>query len=310
MRGVDAAGQRTLVHGTLTRNGLALYQVSSSRSYRVEAGQYLLTAGVKTRNGNLYQPVSKTVQVAETGRTSAEVQVQTPPSVRAKFIEQGEAQRGSLIRAYQNGKEVFTFRANDEAYLDEGRYEFRARPNADNELSVTESFAAGDRKEIVFGLAYTVHVTVKLLAAGSGAWFRQNYELWQDGVKKYQVHLVNGARVLPGTYELRLPDELFTYSQPGVVVTEQDKQHFEFTVPVGHVTVAYQTAAGSRDKDDRCFMSAVPGNQRVFKNGGQKLPLRPGRYRVSGWSQKGSYDPVEFELKEGDDRTVVLRAKR
>ena len=310
LRGVDAAGKRTIVHGALSRNGQTLYQVSSSRSYRVEAGQYLLTAGVKTRNGNLYQPVTKTVQVAETGATIVEVQAQTPPSVRARFIEEGETQRGSLIRAYQNGKEVFVFRANDEAYLDEGQYEFRARPNADNDLSATESFAAGDRKEITFGLSHTVIVKIKMIASGSGQWFRQNYELWQNGVKKYAVHMINGARALPGTYELRLPDPLTPYAKPGLVVTAQNEQTFEITVPVGHVTVIYQTADGSRDKDDRCFMSAVPGNQKIFKNGGQRLPLRPGRYRVHGWDQKGVYEPVVFEVKEGEDKTVALRARR
>jgi hypothetical protein len=95
-----------------------------------------------------------------------------------------------------------------------------------------------------------------------------------------------------------------------LVVTDQNEQSFEITVPVGHVTVIYQTADGSRDKDDRCFMSSVPGNQKIFKNGGQKLPLRPGRYRVHGWDQKGVYEPAVFDIKEGEDKTVTLRARR
>lgn len=45
LRGLDGAGKRTLVHGTLARNGQTRYQVSSSRSYRVEAGQYLAISG-------------------------------------------------------------------------------------------------------------------------------------------------------------------------------------------------------------------------------------------------------------------------
>ena len=56
-------------------------------------------------------------------------------------------------------------------------------------------------------------------------------------------------------------------------------------------------------------MSAASGNQRVFKLSGQKVPLTPGKYQVEGWSQKGHYEPIVFEIKEGDDKVVTLRAK-
>jgi hypothetical protein len=310
LRGMDKAGNRLRVRGILSRDGKERYRVTSESATRVEAGEYLLTAGVLTANGSLYKPVTQTVKAQEAGNTTVEVQVETPPRVRAKFAVDGEAHRGSLIRAYQNSKEVFSFRPIDEVYIEEGAYEFRAKPNADNDLSVMESFQAGDRKEIVFGLARTVIVTAKMLAKGSGIWFRENLELWQNGEKRYLVHMINGSRVLPGTYDLRLPNRLTPYVKKGLVVTDEAKQHFDITVPVGHVTFVYQKADGSRDKDDRCFASTEPGNLHIFRNSGQKYPLTPGRYNVEGWQQKGFYGRIVFEIKEGEEKEIVLRAKR
>ena len=307
--GVDEKGESIRVQGILSRAGKELFKVSDNGYNRVEAGEYTLTAGVVTRNDHFYKPVTQTVRVAEKGETRVKVQVATPPSVKAKFMEEGEQQRGALITAHQNGQEVFKFRWMDEVFVDEGTYEFRARPNAENELAMTETFAAGDHKEIVFQMTHTVKATFKLLASGSGIWFRENYELWQNGDMKYKVHVHNGAQVLPGTYELRLTDELTPYAKPGIVITGENEQHFDITVPVGHVTIIYQKADGTRDKDDRCFIGRGPTQKGLFKNAGQKLPLTPGTYNVTGWAQKGNYERVVFEVKEGKEEEVILRAK-
>lgn len=310
MQGVDRAGSRIRVIGVLSRDGRELYKVTSGSASRVEAGQYTLTAGVPTANGNIYRLVTRSVQVADTGATVVKVEVPTPPTVRAGFTDKGEDQRGSLVDAFQDGKEVFTFRSSNDVFVDEGTYEFRARPNAANDLSVTESVAAGDRKEIVFGMVHTVRVTVKMVASGSGIWFRENYELWQNGEKKYQVHMTGGATVVPGAYDVRLPNRLIPYVKTGIVVTGQKEQHFDIMVPVGHVTFVYQKADGTLDKPDRCFAGTEGGNERIFRNSGEKYAFTPGRYSVMGWKQKGEYDRVVFEVKEGEDKLVVLRAKR
>lgn len=309
LQGVDAAGNWLKVSGLLSRAGAPPLKITSNARYQVEAGDYNLVAGVLTANGNLYQPVKKTVPVAAAGETTTKVEVAVPPRVRAKFVDRDQVQSGSQVTAFQNGKEVFKFRASDEVFLDEGTYEFRARPNAANELSVTESFAPGDRKEIVFGMAHTVKVTVKMVASGSGIPFRENYELWQNGQKKYQVHQRNGALVAPGIYDVRLPNDLTPYIKAGITITDQNQQHFDITVPVGHVTFVYLKADGTPDKDDRCFVSSASRNQKLFRQSGQKLPLTPGQYSVDGWTHKGRYDPISFEIKEGDDKVVNLRAK-
>ncbi|MEW6207049.1 MAG: hypothetical protein AB1631_01685 [Acidobacteriota bacterium] len=307
--GFDASGNPLKVTGILSREGREIHRVSSGVRSSVESGRYTLTAGVMTQNGNLYKPVTQTVDVAEAGETRVRVTAVLPPRVRARFTDRGEDVRGSLVRAFKEDKEVFSFRSTDEVYLDEGRYEFRARPNSVNDLSVAETFLAGDRKEIVFGLALSVKVTVKMTASGSGLWFRENYELWQNGEKKYPVHVINGARVVPGVYDLHLPNRLTPYVKKGVVVTDREEQHFDITVPVGHVTFVYQRADGSRDKDDRCFVSRAGGNERIFKMSGERHPLTPGRYAVTGWTQKGNYERVTFEIREGEDKTVALRAR-
>ncbi|MFQ5639443.1 MAG: hypothetical protein ACE5IR_15770 [bacterium] len=308
IQGVDADGNKMRVEGALSRNGKQLYEVTSNGRNLVEAGEYELLAGVRTKNGNLYKPVTKTVTVAETGETQVKVAVVTPPTVKARFEDAGKAQRGSLIQAFQKGKEVFKFRWIDEVYLDEGAYEFRAKPNRENELSVTETFVAGDHKEIVFKMVHTVKVKFKMVAAGSGIWFRENYELWQNGERKYKVHVHNGARVLPGTYDLHLPNRLTPYIKEGIVVTDKEEQQFEVTVPVGHVTVIYQKADGTRDKDKRCFIGQGPTRKGYYKKSGQKHPLTPGTYNVIGWG--GKYERQVFEIKVGEDKTIVLQAKK
>ncbi|MCG8605060.1 hypothetical protein MJD09_08690, partial [bacterium] len=76
------------------------------------------------------------------------------------------------------------------------------------------------------------------------------------------------------------------------------------------VTVVYLKADGTRDKDERCFIGPGPTGGGKYKLTGQKHPLVPGVYNVSGWSQMGQYDRVVFEIEEGKDIEVVLQAKK
>ncbi len=309
LEGVDGGSEALRVEGTLSRGGKVTYEVASHRRHVVEPGTYELSAGVRTKNGSLYRPVTRATEVAEHGETRVRVEVPVPPRVRAKFLDRGEPQRGAAVRAFQDGREVFHFRAIDEVYADEGSYEFRSQPNPENELSVVVTLAAGDRREIVFEMVHTVHVKLRLIAAGSGQWFRQNYALWQGGEKKYQVHVHNGARVLPGTYEARLPSRLTPWSHPGLVVTGEAEQSFELTVPVGHVTFRYQKADGSPDTDERLSLVRPPQRSGKNQSTGKRIPLTPGTYVATGWSHKGDFDPVEIEVREGEDQEIVLRPK-
>lgn len=313
LRGVSPDGEPLPIYGTLIQDGQPVSPVTSLQRNAVNPGAYDLTVGVKTRNGNMYRPVTQAIQVAKRGEITVTVEVPEPPSVKAKFLERGKPQRGALIRAYQGNQEVFAFRPQDRVYVDEGTYEFRTQPNAQNTLTLTASFAAGDHKELVFEMVLTVQITVRMVASESGLWFRENYELWQNGEKKYGVHVHNGARVLPGTYDVHLTNRLTPYVHNGIVVTAETKQHFDITVPAGHVTVVYQNADGSRDSDERCWMQRIgpePLKHRVYVQSGRQYALRPGTYRVTGWNRKGTYDPVEFDIALGDDKTVALRNRK
>lgn len=287
--------------------------VSSNGRQLVPPGEVEVTVGVRTWNGNLYKPVAQTVTVAGEGETTLEVVVPEPPSVRARFVEGGAEHRGAHVYGYQGDEQVLGFRPMDRAYLDPGSYEFRSRPNDDNELAVTESFADGDHKEILFELAHTIHAMIKMVAAGSGEDFRTGYELWQDGEKKYGVHWFNGVRALPGTYDLRLPLRLTPHVHQGLVLTGEDEQEHRIEVPVGHVTFRYQNADGSAAKDARCFPERKNEEGRWVKDKisgtGKRIPLTPGEYRVRGWSHVGDYDEVLFEMAVGEDKEIVLRDK-
>ena len=305
------AGERMRVQGTARWAGGEPVKVSSNGRNRVPPGEVEVTVGVRTWNGNLYQPVTRTVTVAAEGETVLELVVPEPPSVRARFIERGAEHRGSFVRGFQDGVEVLGFRPKDRAYVDPGTYQFRSRPNADNDLTVTESLAAGDHKELLFELIHTVHASIKMVAAGSGLDFRTNYELWQDGEKKYGVHWSNGVRALPGVYDLRLPLRLTPYVHQGLVLSKDDRQEHRIEVPVGHVTVHYQNADGSRAEDERCFVERKNEQDRWVRDKisvtGRRIPLVPGTYRVGGWSSLGDFETQVFEVTVGEDQEIVLR---
>jgi len=306
LKAEDGEGNALPARGVLRRKDGPSFEVKTHARNEAAPGKYELTAGVQTRNGTLYRPVKKTVEVSKRADTTVTVRLAVPPTVRVAFRSGGETQRGSLVHVFEDGKELFAFRPTDEPYIDEGTYEFRARPNPEHQLAVTETFEAGDHKTVVFDTSWMVQVKVKMVAAGSGIWFRQNYELWQDGEPKYRVHVHNGVRVPPGTYDLRLPDKLSPWTRSGLVVTDEKEQTFEVTVPVGHATVVYQRADGSRDADKRCFVGPGTDGDGFFKNSGKRLPLLPGTYNVVGW--RGDYERVVFEVVEGEDTEVVLRA--
>ncbi len=307
----NAAGEKMRVQGTARWGDGESVEVSSNGHNKVPPGEVEITVGVRTWNGNLYQPVTQTTIVAPTSDTDFEVVVPEPPSVKARFIEAGEEHRGASVSAYQGGKEVLRFRAKDRAYVDPGTYEFHSQPNSDNALVVSETFADGDHKEILFELATTVRAKFKMVAAGSGIEFRSNFELWQDGERKYKVHRSNGVQALPGAYDLHLPLRLTPYIQRGVVLTEEKNQEFQFEVPAGHVTVRYQNADGSPMEDKRCFLSRKDENGKWVKDKishtGQVIPLVPGEYRLEGWSHLGSFDLIFFEIGVGEEKELILR---
>ena len=316
LRGLDPGGNRVLTHGTLSKDGKVIYRISSNGRFQIDEGEYELSAGVRTISGNIYKPESKTVKVSAAGETRVEVKVPLPPRVKAKYIDsEGDKKRGGTVSVWKDGKNISRFRQIDEVFIDEGAFEFRAFPTEfgvsppkSTELTVKETFSAGDRKEVVFRFPRAVRITMKIRAAGTNERFRGIIELWQNGERKYKVN--TSRSVYPGTYDVILPDTLTPFEKKDVVIGKKAKQTFEFEVPVGHVTFAYQKSDGLPDKDVRVFVSRAGSNQSTYKTAGKPVALPAGKYTVAGWKNKGkTYDPVSFSIGVGEKKRVVLRAK-
>ena len=305
LEGLDEQGQSIRIAGTLAREG-KLFDIASHRRNRIPPGTYILSAGVLTANGSFYRPVSREIVVREQGSTRIRLQVAAPPRVKAVFIGRQGEQRGAQVHAIRDGLVAFSFRWMDTVFAEPGIYSFRSQPNAENDLAVTLQVVDGKLNVVRFELTHTVTVKIKLVASGSGLWFRQNCELLQDDKLAYKVHLRNGARVLPGTYDVRLPSPLTPFLHKGLVVTEEPLQEATIKVPAGHVTVIYQKPDGSRDADKRCLIERGERHGKMF-NSGKKVPLTPGTYNISGW--RGNYEPVFFDLAAGEEKEIVLRAK-
>ena len=284
----------------------------SAELWLMTGGSYSVEVGIETGNGTLYETVTAEVAVAERGETVLELVVEEPPTVRSRFVERGEDRRGALVYAYQDDREVFSFRWMDEVYVEPGTYEFRSQPNPENELSVGATVEAGEREELIFELVHTVRALIKMVSSGEELDYRQNYELWQAGEKRYDVHWGNGVQALPGTYDLHLPNKLTPWVHESLVVTEEDRQEFRITVPSGHVTAIYQKVDGSRDRDERIWIERREGDKWVLdklRSSGRKVPLTPGEYRLKGFDRMGDFDVIEFAIAAGDDQELILRSK-
>ena len=271
-------------------------------------GQYTLRAGVRTADGTLYEPVSMPILIEPEVDTEIVVEVVLPPSVFARFESAGEPVRGSLISAFQNGEEAFQFRWMDEVFVKEGTYTFRASPNKDNQIELTEIITRGARQELLFTLTPTVRATFKMLATGSNQRLRGNYTLWQQGEERYKVHAHNGADIQPGTYDVHLQNDLIPFVAEQVEVKNDGEIVLE--VPAGHVTFIYQDASGNRVDDKRVFIGRGPDRQSNTMQSGQQIALIPGTYNAKGWPARNNYTPIVFEVKAGETQEVVFKAQR
>jgi len=306
----DEAGRSLGVEGTATTDGQAPLAVASHHRNEVVPGTYAMELGVRTANGNLYRPVTAEVAVSEPGVTRLDVKAARPAMVRARFVMDGKDIDGALIDAYQDGAKAFSFRWFDEVFADPGTYEFRSKPNADNDLAVPGTLVGGQDTEIVFALAKTVRVAVSFTLTGGEA-VKRNSELWRDGKKIYGIHASNGGRVRPGTYELRAPAALTSVTVPQIVVTAEAEQSFEFPIETGFIAVSYDPAGVYKTKPDRAFIApAAKSQDRHYANTGKAVAVLPGDYVVQGWQNAGDFDPVAVTVAAGQTVPVMLRPKQ
>lgn len=307
LRGITKDGTPIRIEGTLQREDMTL-EVSSNSRNQVPAGAYTLLAGVRTADGTLYAPITRPISIESTEDTEVVVEVELPPSVYAQFVSEGEPVRGSQITAFQDDVQVFRFRWMDEVFVKEGTYTFRAAPNEDNELELTETVEPGERQELQFVMQPTVRAKFNMIASSTGERLRGNFILWQNGEERYKVHTHNGANIVAGAYDVHLQNDLVPHVAENIEVNEAGEINIE--VPTGQVTFVYQDAAGNRVDDKRVFVGRGTDRQSDTVQSGQSIVLLPGTHNARGWPARNGYEPVVFEIHAGETLTLVLKAKQ
>lgn len=304
----DGVRQRGV--GTLTDAAGQVLEVETFNRYTPAPGDYQLTAGVQVVGGAAYQPVTVPISIATEGRTTGTVVAPVPPQVSASFAMEGEELRATVVRVYRDGKKLGSFKGDEVAFVPEGTLEFRSQlAGTSSDLIVTETFAAGDVKEIVFDAAIEVHLNVFAIASANGErlYAKPSVELWQAGERKHTLNSSSGRLVTPGTYRMVIDDRL-NHFETEITVSREEKQEPQIEVPAGAVTIEYRDVGGAVEAPKRVFLTNLATNSRAPRTSGTQFALVPGRYAVQGWPKSSGYPETEIEVMAGEVRTVVLQA--
>lgn len=314
---VDENGDIVPVAGTLSQPGRAPTNIASNHRYVFEGGKYTIEVGVPTANGELYSVVSNDIQIKNTGPTRIQVILQRPPKIKTKFLQNDEEVDGVISEGYIDGVKVFELRPSEDYFVMPGRYEFKANANKDNaNLTVAEIVTDGDDKTIVFDLVETVHVVFNVIDQVSGKKIRQNQELWQNGKLKYKVHVHNGARVEPGTYQLISNSFATPYVIENVRISAKDRQILEFSIPFGKAQISYRFHTQPERSGRRCWLYRVDvaGNRVTNRSptlscDGSDITLVEGKYLIRTWSYLGEFEETIFNVTTGQSSKVDVRQK-
>lgn len=309
IKALDSEGRSYVAHGKLYQDGIEIGSVTSNGRNRLEGpGNYDIEVGPVLRDGSIYKPVRVAVSVETPGDTKVEVLVTRPAVVSAKFIENGEEHRGSFVTSYQDGEKAFGFRAFDEALARPGTYEFKATPNADNELALTETLVEGEHTEVVFDLTRTVKIYV-VYKLPNGEIIKRHSELWRDGAKAYSIKSGNGALARPGVYELRSDDQNTPLTPTEIEVTT-DGQTFEVPLDAGFVIITYARSDDSYVRPpDRSFIAPLERTSSSYARLATPIHVAPGPYRIDPQSGLGFFDPQEIEVQSGETVRVEFTGK-
>ncbi len=218
--------------------------------------------------------------------TQASAAIEQPSAAKPVDIDQGYSLRivaiddqgrsyiakGKLLQAGAEIGEVGSHRRN--ALPAPGDYEFRASPNDDNTLSLTESLIEGEHTELVFELITTIHFYVRYTLP-NGDQIRRGSELWLDGEKVYSVFSGNPTRVRPGVYELRSDDQN-TPLTPTQIEIRTDGETTEVLLDADFVKISY----GPPEQDyvgtpDRAWLESIDRGNSKYANLNKAIPAAP-----------------------------------
>lgn len=309
IRAHDSNDRDYRIGGEILLNGDVIGDASSigyGRNVVEGPGEYEVNVGPLLRDGSIYRPVRQSVTVESVGDTQVDVLIEAPARVTAKFIEDGEPHPGSNVSAWQDGEEVFTFRAKDEALAAPGLYEFRAEPNADNKLALRETLTEDTDTELVFELNKTVRFMI-VYRLPNGDTFKRNGELWQNGEKVYGTYSrFSDAR--PGIYQHRSDDQNLPIEGVEVEITEDD-QIIEIPVEAGFVTISFAETLENYARGKlptRALLVSLDRGNSDYSTPGRVIAVKPGRYAVEGFGNDGFFDRPEFDIASGESLDVML----
>ncbi len=312
--GEDENGNFVPVLGTIFREGMVARKIANNGRYVFEGGQYSITVGVPTVNGEIYQPVTKEIEVDPSGTTKIVVQLQRPPTIRTKFVEKSEEIRGVIASGYENDQEVFRLRPGEDYFVMPGAYVFTADLNKDNKLETADIISVGDDKDVIFTAVETVHTKFIVFAQGQERKLRQHQELWQDGELKYKIHVHNGAAIRPGIYTMKSYDVLTGYEIENVQVPAVEKQTLKFTIPAGNAEINYLFLEEPVRKGRRCWLYRIDNQGNKSKNrskakncDGTQIALIEGRFFVRTWSYLGTFEDTYFDVVAGETTIVGIQ---
>lgn len=312
IRAHDANDRDYRIGGEILLNGEKVGDASSigyGRNVVDGPGDYEIYVGPLLQDGTIYRPVRQAVTVDTAGDTRIDVLVEAPARVTATFIEEGEPHRGSLVTAWQDGKEVFSFRAIDEALAEPGIYEFRASPNDDNKLSLRETLVEDTDTELVFELNQTFEFMI-VYKLPNGETFKRGGELWQNGEKVYNTYTrFSGAR--PGVYQHRSDHQNLPIEGVEIEISE-DQQVIEVPVEAGFITILFAETLYdyAREKiPTRAQLVSLDRGNSAYSRPGAPIPVKPGRYAVEGFGNDGFFERPEVEIANGESLDVLMTPK-
>ena len=310
---VDAGGHEYLdARGQLFRDGVLIdNQITAKgrgRNVVESPGEYELLVGVVLKDGSIYEPRRFNVTVSQPGNTETVLELAAPARVAASFTENGEPHEGALVSAFQNGTEVFRFRAQDTALARPGDYEFRAVVNQDNVVVAQGNLVAGQLTTVAFELVQTVRAYVEFVLT-DGTILRRNSTLSKDEVEVYRLHSSNGADVKPGRYFVKSDDQNLPLVPTEIVIGPQNESTYRLDLPAGWITVTMA------DQPENYFNGRVAGRSQQHSvdrgnwshtSPGQTYAVAPGNYEVRGFEKDGIFAPVPLTVASGDRINVTL----
>lgn len=284
--------------------------VETFRRYTPEPGTYLLRAGIQTVGGEIYRPVETEITIAESGKTLGTILAERPPQVSATFSMEGTELRATVVTVFRDGQKLGSFKGDETAFVPEGTLEFRTRPaNTSQDLTLSESFSAGDAKTLAFAAAAEVRLKIVAMMGDTRLLSKPNTVLMQDGVETDTINSNSGGLVTPGTYHVVMDDGLNRF-ETDITVSAAPDQVIDLTLPVGHLTVHYQDAAGRPEASKRLFLNRDGSNSGGLRYSGEPIALVPGIYTLTGWPRASGYPPQQITIRAGDQISVTLQASQ